>query len=127
MASSPDFVKRPTFVDTFSYRAIHCPRIGSRQMSESKREWQEGTYQKARERAPERDAAFQTSSGKPVEPVYAPEDISSDREGFDYLGKLGFPGAHPYTRGIQPTMYRGRLWTMRQYAGFGTAEESNRR
>ena len=96
-------------------------------MSESKREWQEGTYQKARERAPERDAAFQTSSGKPIEPVYAPEDISNDRDGFDYLGKLGFPGAHPYTRGIQPTMYRGRLWTMRQYAGFGTAEESNQR
>ena len=96
-------------------------------MSESKREWQEATYGPARERAPERDAAFETSSGQPVEPLYAPEDLLRDGVGFDYLDKLGFPGSFPYTRGIQPTMYRGRLWTMRQYAGFGTAEESNRR
>ncbi len=95
-------------------------------MSTSKREWQEGTYQEAKERSPERDAAFQTSSGKPVEPLYTPEDVS-DNGGFDYEGKLGYPGAYPYTRGIQPTMYRGRFWTMRQYAGFGTAEESNER
>jgi methylmalonyl-CoA mutase N-terminal domain/subunit len=47
--------------------------------------------------------------------------------GFDYEEKLGFPGEYPYTRGVQPTMYRGRLWTMRQYAGFGTAEETNER
>ena len=96
-------------------------------MSTNKREWQEGTYRQARERAPERDAAFETSAGTPVEPLYTPEDIARDGEGFDYAGKLGFPGAFPYTRGIQPTMYRGRLWTMRQYAGFGTAEESNQR
>ena len=95
-------------------------------MSTSKREWQEGTYQEAKERSPERDAAFETSSGKPVEPLYTPEDVS-DNGGFDYEGKLGYPGAYPYTRGIQPTMYRGRFWTMRQYAGFGTAEESNER
>ena len=96
-------------------------------MSDSKREWQDGTYRKARERSPERDVAFQTSSGKPVDPLYAPEDVSTDGDAFDYMGKLGFPGAYPYTRGIQPTMYRGRFWTMRQYAGFGTAEESNQR
>jgi methylmalonyl-CoA mutase N-terminal domain/subunit len=96
-------------------------------VSESKREWQAGTYRQARERSPERDAAFQTSSGTPVDPLYTPEDLSADGEAFDYLRKLGFPGAYPYTRGIQPTMYRGRLWTMRQYAGFGTAEESNQR
>ena len=95
-------------------------------MSTSKREWQEGTYQEAKERSPERDATFQTSSGKPVEPLYAAEDISTNG-GFDYEAKLGYPGAYPYTRGIQPTMYRGRFWTMRQYAGFGTAEESNER
>ena len=95
-------------------------------MSQSKREWQEGTYLDATERSPERDAAFQTSSGRPVEPLYTPEDVSANGS-FDYEGKLGYPGAYPYTRGIQPTMYRGRFWTMRQYAGFGTAEESNER
>ena len=96
-------------------------------MSKNKREWQERTYDPARERSPERDAAFQTSSGAPVEPLYTAEDLATNGEGFDYLEKLGFPGSYPYTRGIQPTMYRGRLWTMRQYAGFGTAEESNQR
>ena len=96
-------------------------------MSENKREWQESTYDPARQRAPERDASFETSSGQPVAPLYTPEDLSADGDGFDYANKLGFPGSYPYTRGIQPTMYRGRLWTMRQYAGFGTAEESNQR
>ena len=96
-------------------------------MSENKREWQESTYDPARQRAPERDASFETSSGQPVAPLYTPEDLSADGAGFDYPNKLGFPGSYPYTRGIQPTMYRGRLWTMRQYAGFGTAEESNQR
>ena len=96
-------------------------------MSESKREWQEGTYRQARERTPERDVAFQTSSGKPLEPLYTPDDLPANGDGSGYVAKLGFPGRYPYTRGIQPTMYRGRLWTMRQYAGFGTAEESNKR
>ena len=96
-------------------------------MSESKREWQERTYRQARERSPERDTPFNTSSGRPLEPLYAPEDLAQDSEGVDYFSKLGFPGDYPYTRGLQPTMYRGRLWTMRQYAGFGTAEESNQR
>ena len=96
-------------------------------MSKSKQEWQEQTYEPARERSPERDAPFETSSGKPVAPLYTPEDIASDGDGFAYAEKLGFPGSYPYTRGIQTTMYRGRLWTMRQYAGFGTAEESNQR
>jgi methylmalonyl-CoA mutase N-terminal domain/subunit len=91
-------------------------------MSESKRGWLDSIYRKARERAPERDATFATSSGKPVEPLYTPEDVADG-----YLLRLRFPGTYPYTRGIQPTMYRGRLWTMRQYAGFGTAEESNQR
>src|SRR5439155_9132098 len=61
--------------------------------------------------------------GALVEPLYAPED----KDGWDYLSQLSFPGEFPYTRGVQPTMYRGRLWTMRQYAGFGTAERSNSR
>ena len=60
-------------------------------------------------------------------PRARPYDTPDDLAGWSSTGDLGFPGAFPYTRGIQPTMYRGRLWTMRQYAGFGTAEESNRR
>ena len=71
----------------------------------------------------ERDVPFETSSGRPVERVYTPEHL----DGFDYGEKLGFPGEYPFTRGVQPTMYRGRFWTMRQYAGFADAEESNRR
>src|SRR5688572_30771813 len=91
-------------------------------MSDSKSQWLEKTYEPAIKRSPERDAAFETSSGRAVEPLYTLEDASSD-----YAADLGFPGVFPYTRGIQPTMYRGRFWTMRQYAGFGDAEESNRR
>ena len=74
-------------------------------------------------RAVERSVPFETSSGKPVERLYTPESLN----GWDYDEKLGFPGDYPYTRGVQPTMYRGRFWTMRQYAGFSDAEESNRR
>ena len=71
----------------------------------------------------ERDVPFETSSGKPVKAEYTPADL----DGFDYMEQLGLPGEFPYTRGVQPTMYRGRFWTMRQYAGFSDAEESNRR
>jgi methylmalonyl-CoA mutase N-terminal domain/subunit len=71
----------------------------------------------------ERDVPFETSSGKPVKRVYRPDDIAD----LNYLEDLGFPGEFPFTRGVQPTMYRGRFWTMRQYAGFADAEESNRR
>ncbi len=91
--------------------------------SASKREWLEGLYARSVERVSERDYPFETSDGAPVDPVYAPDDV----HGQQYLEQLGFPGEYPYTRGVQPTMYRGRLWTMRQYAGFGDAEESNRR
>ena len=91
--------------------------------SRSKKEWSEATLRKAAERSPERTDPFETSSGAEVEVLYAAEDLAS----WDYLEKLGFPGQYPYTRGVQPTMYRGRLWTMRQYAGFADAEESNRR
>ena len=74
------------------------------------------------EGTPER-ARLETSWGAPAARLATPADLG----GFDYLTELGFPGEYPYTRGIQPTMYRGRLWTMRQYAGFGTAAETNRR
>ncbi len=91
--------------------------------SKSKKEWLEGPYARSVQRFPERDYPFEASDGHPVDPLYSPEDM----EGWRYLERLGFPGQYPYTRGVQPTMYRGRLWTMRQYAGFGDAEESNRR
>ena len=71
----------------------------------------------------ERKAGFHTPGGIPLQRLYTPEHIA----GLDYLQDLGFPGEFPYTRGVYPTMYRGRLWTMRQYAGYGTAEETNRR
>jgi len=73
--------------------------------------------------AGERDADFQTLSGEPLEPVYTPEDV----EDLDYDRALGYPGHYPFTRGVYHTMYRGRLWTMRQFAGFGSARETNAR
>jgi methylmalonyl-CoA mutase N-terminal domain/subunit len=72
-------------------------------------------------RTPERDALFSTLSGEQVEPLYGPEDVGPFAE------RIGFPGEFPFTRGVYPSMYRGRLWTMRQFAGFGTAEETNER
>jgi methylmalonyl-CoA mutase N-terminal domain/subunit len=84
--------------------------------------WREGLLKKTLERFPERRADFATPGGIPVERVYQPAD-----PGPGFLESQGFPGAFPFTRGVQPTMYRGRFWTMRQYAGFGTAEESNAR
>ena len=71
---------------------------------------------------PERDALFETMSGLEVEPLYTPDNVE-----IDYERDLGYPGVYPYTRGVYPSMYRGRLWTMRQFAGFGTAEETNER
>ncbi|MGH7901078.1 MAG: acyl-CoA mutase large subunit family protein [Thermodesulfobacteriota bacterium] len=71
----------------------------------------------------ERKKTFTTQSGIPLERLYTPDDI----EGIEYEREIGYPGEFPFTRGVQPTMYRGRLWTMRQYAGFGTAEETNKR
>ncbi|MEX2196236.1 MAG: methylmalonyl-CoA mutase family protein, partial [Thermoleophilaceae bacterium] len=69
---------------------------------------------------PERDASFATMSGEPIEPLYTEEDVPA-------AGEIGLPGEYPYTRGVYPSMYRGRLWTVRLVSGFGTAEESNRR
>ena len=86
------------------------------------KKWEEGPLAKALERMPERKERFETSSGIPVERLYLPRESGADR-----LDRLGFPGEPPFTRGVQTTMYRGRLWTMRQYAGFATAEETNAR
>jgi methylmalonyl-CoA mutase N-terminal domain/subunit len=85
-------------------------------------EWEQRTLQPALQRAGEREGAFETSTG-PVEPLYTPVDIADT----DYHEQIGYPGEYPFTRGVQPTMYRGRLWTMRQYAGYGTAQETNER
>lgn len=85
-------------------------------------DWFEKVYKKSIAKFPERCKNFKTPSGADVNPIYTPLDND-----FDYLDKLGMPGEFPFTRGVQPNMYRGRFWTMRQYAGFGTAEESNKR
>jgi methylmalonyl-CoA mutase, N-terminal domain len=79
-------------------------------------EWRRELY----DAKPERDALFTTMSGLPVEPLYSPDSVE-----IDYERDLGYPGVYPFTRGVYPSMYRGRLWTMRQFAGFGTAEETN--
>ena len=92
------------------------------EISELKKQWEDTTLAKTISRYPERREKFETTSGIPVERIYTPEDVE-----VDYVRDLGFPGQYPYTRGVQPTMYRGRLWTMRQYAGYATAEESNAR
>ncbi|RMG17114.1 MAG: methylmalonyl-CoA mutase [Deltaproteobacteria bacterium] len=92
-------------------------------IAEEAARWREGTYRRATERFPERRPRFETLSGIEKAPLYTPADFPAS----EYLPKLGFPGEYPFTRGVQPTMYRGRHWTMRQYAGFGTAEESNAR
>jgi methylmalonyl-CoA mutase N-terminal domain/subunit len=92
-------------------------------LSLKKREWESGLLKKALDKNSEQKPDFSTSSWIPVERVSLPIPYSEEQ----YLEKLGFPGEYPFTRGVQPTMYRGRFWTMRQYAGFGTAEESNKR
>ena len=93
--------------------------------SKNKQQWREETLSPAVERYPERRPAFETDSGLLIEALYAPEDLG-DR-GFDYAEDIGFPGEFPYTRGVQPSAYRGRVWTMRQYSGYATAEDTNRR
>ena len=85
--------------------------------------WRATTRAKAVSRSPERQERFLTTSGFEIQDLYTPADIA----GLDEDRDLGRPGEYPYTRGVQPTMYRGRLWTMRQYAGFSTAEDTNRR
>lgn len=84
--------------------------------------WEEQIRKPAIQRFPERKLEFKTSSSIPMPPLLVPGDADSA-----YLEQLGFPGEYPFTRGVQPTMYRGRFWTMRQYAGYATAEDTNRR
>jgi methylmalonyl-CoA mutase N-terminal domain/subunit len=94
-----------------------------RLVAEARERWEQRVLAPLTGSSPETREKFRTSSGLPVARLYGP-----DREGYpEYLEELGFPGEYPFTRGVHPTMYRGRLWTMRQYAGFASAEASNRR
>ncbi len=95
----------------------------TRDVAKAAQAWEEQVVQKTLSRSPERKKQFDTTSGIPIKRLYTPADTAT----LDYQQKLDFPGQYPFTRGVQPTMYRGRFWTMRQYAGFGTAEESNKR
>ena len=91
--------------------------------SKTKKEWRETTLDSALKRAAGRQEKFETSSGLEIDTVYTPKDLVN----FDYARDLGYPGEYPFTRGVQANMYRGRIWTIRQYAGFGNAEETNQR
>ena len=91
-------------------------------IDDEQKRWEQETLEPVLKPFPERKPQFRTSSDIPVERLYLPADPDPD-----YLEKIGFPGEYPFTRGVQPTMYRGRYWTMRQYAGFATAAESNAR
>lgn len=93
------------------------------QVKASFKDWEENKVQKLLTKVPERKKTFSTGSYTEVDRLYTPAHI----EDLDYDRDLGYPGEYPFTRGVQPTMYRGRFWTMRQYAGFATAEESNNR
>jgi methylmalonyl-CoA mutase N-terminal domain/subunit len=93
------------------------------EISKTKREWLEKSLKPSIKRFPEREEHFLTTSGIEIDDVYTPDDAGAS----DYNQKLGYPGEYPFTRGVQPTMYRGRMWTMRQYAGFASAEATNKR
>src|SRR5690606_17807136 len=92
-------------------------------IAEGRDRWEETTLQRASGRFPERRKEFLTTSGEPIRRLYTPLDVAD----LDYHNDLGFPGEYPYTRGVHATMHRGRGWTMRMFAGFGTAEETNAR
>ena len=102
-------------------------------MASSKEQWRKDTLEPAIQRYPERQEEFRTDSGLDIDVAYGPEDLSRGGAGTgaptdsDYLEGIGYPGEYPYTRGVQPNMYRGRIWTMRQYSGYATAAETNRR
>jgi methylmalonyl-CoA mutase N-terminal domain/subunit len=92
-------------------------------VKESRIKWEKEILEPTLEKAPERNWKFTTISGVPIKRLYTPEDIAD----IDFIEDIGFPGCYPYTRGIHATMYRGKIWTMRQFSGFGTAEETNKR
>ena len=95
----------------------------SGKISAAKDNWEKNTLEPHQKKHPDRRKEFVTTSSKPVKVLYTPLDLPD----FDYMKDLGFPSEYPYTRGVQPTMHRGRLWTMRQFAGMGSAQETNER
>lgn len=95
----------------------------SKNIREELERWEKTTLNKVISKSPERESSFKTTSNIELRRLYTPLDTDD----IDYCGNIGFPGEFPFTRGVQPTMYRGRFWTMRQYAGFATAEETNKR
>ena len=97
--------------------------ISKNSINQSFQKWKEKVYKKFINKFPEREKNFTTASFTPIVPLYVPGENDLDR----FEEKIGYPGVYPFTRGIQPSMYRGKLWTMRQYAGYGTAKESNQR
>jgi methylmalonyl-CoA mutase N-terminal domain/subunit len=98
-------------------------RIMAKNTREEFERWEKTTLNKVISKSPEREPSFKTTSHIELKRLYTPSDVAD----MDYCEELGFPGEFPFTRGVQPTMYRGRLWTMRQYAGFATPEETNKR
>jgi methylmalonyl-CoA mutase N-terminal domain/subunit len=106
--------RKPTTTDNRQVKA----------QSRSRDEWQNGTLREALDRTGERDVDFSTVSSLPIKRLYTPQDLG---DAWDPVERLGFPGEYPYTRGLHPTMYRGRLWTMRQFAGMGSAAQTNAR
>src|SRR5437868_15550002 len=91
-------------------------------VADARKRWEDTTVASSLTRLPERDPdAYTTISGEPIERIYTPADLGD----FDYDRDLGFPGEYPFTPGVHPTMYRSRLWTMRMFAGFGSADEPN--
>src|SRR5512136_1151596 len=93
------------------------------EIQQARDKWEETTLHQSISKLPERADEFITASSEPVARLYTPLDIAD----FDYNADLGFPGEAPFTRGVHPTLYRSRLWTMRMFAGFGSAEETNAR
>jgi methylmalonyl-CoA mutase N-terminal domain/subunit len=91
-------------------------------MSDDRKRWEQETYGPFVAKTPERDVRFESLSGIPLKALYTPDDVTGR-----YAEKIGYPGEYPYTRGVYPTMYRGRLWTMRMFAGFGRPEDTNAR
>ncbi|MCJ2563716.1 MAG: methylmalonyl-CoA mutase family protein, partial [Candidatus Thermoplasmatota archaeon] len=94
-----------------------------KEIAKSKRDWEGSTLKRSLDALPERRKDFTTTSSAPIDRLYTPDDTPD----FDYFEKLGLPGEYPFTRGVHPTLYRSKLWTMRMFSGFGTAEETNAR
>jgi len=92
-------------------------------IKKKKQSWEQGILKPSLKKFPKRKKKFVTGSSDPVETLYSPDDLKEQ----NFEKQIGFPGQYPFTRGVQPSMYQGKFWTMRQYAGFGTADESNKR